>query len=99
MKLIDFLVALRRLPPLNQISGDQERLLFELYHLADHQEGMLTVADVYDLSVNKSASAAYRDLMGLKNKGLVRITIDPCDRRKRHVAFTQVAINLRAKLA
>lgn len=99
VRLINFLVALRRMPPLSQLSGDEERLLFELYRIAQSHEGPLSVADVYDLSVNKSASAAYRDLVGLKNKGLVDITVDQRDKRKRQIAFTQTAIDLLAKLA
>lgn len=99
LKLINFLVALRRMPPLSTLSGDEERLLFELYRLARSREGKLSVADVYDLSVNKSASAAYRDLMGLRDKGLVEIAVDRRDKRKREIAFTQSAVDLLAKLA
>ena len=59
VRLINFLVALRRLPPLSELSGDEERLLFELYRLAEKRDEPLFVSDVYDLGGAKSASAAY----------------------------------------
>lgn len=93
LKLINFLVSLRRLPPLSDLSGEEERLLFILRELWGKQ-GCLSVSDVYDLHPSKSASTAYRLLMGLKEKGLVNITIDSDDKRKRHVTFTVEAENL-----
>lgn len=91
------MVALRRLPPLSELSGDEERILFELKAVLD-QNGALSVSDVYDLGEGKSSSTAYRLLMGLKNKGLVEITVDDTDKRKRHVEFTPIAARLFAAL-
>lgn len=99
VRLINFLVALRRLPPLSELSGDEERLLFELYRLAEKRDEPLFVSDVYDLGGAKSASAAYRDLVGLRQKGLVKITVDKDDKRKRQIAFTSTAVDLLGKLA
>ncbi len=90
IKLLNFLVSLRRLPPLSALSGDEERMLFDLQVLAA-EKGSLSVSDVYDLCLGKSASSSYRMLMALKNKGLVEITVDKMDRRKRHVTFTPLA--------
>lgn len=98
VKLINFLVALRRLPPLSELTGDEERLLFELYRLAEKRDEPLFVSDVYDLGGAKSASAAYRDLVGLREKGLVKITVDKEDKRKRQIAFTSTAVDLFGKL-
>ena len=66
VRLLNFLVALRRMPPLSELSGDEERLLFELYRFAETCDGPLRVSHVYDLGGSKSASAAYRDLVGLR---------------------------------
>lgn len=97
IKLINFLVALRRLPPLSELSGEEERILFELKAVWD-REGALSVSDVYDLGEGKSSSTSYRMLMGLKDKGLVDISVDESDKRKRHVKFTPVANKLFAAL-
>ena len=97
IKLINFMVALRRLPPLSQLSGDEERILFELKAIAD-RNGTLSVSDVYDLGEGKSSTTSYRLLMGLKDKGLVGITVDAADKRKRHVEFTPIATRLFAAL-
>ncbi len=99
VRLINFLIALRRLPPLSELSGDEERLLFELYGLAEKRDEPLFVSDVYDLGGAKSASAAYRDLVGLREKGLVKITVYKDDKRKRQIAFTPTAVDLLGKLA
>lgn len=81
------------MPPLSELSGDEERLLFELKALRDEQ-GELSVADVYDLNVRKSPITAYRQLVRLKDKGLVAIEVDETDKRRRHVHFTDLAENV-----
>jgi len=87
MNLVNLLVALRRLPPLGTLTGDEERLLFELKALEDNEEA-LTVSHVYDLLEDKSGSTSYRNLTSLKEKGLVSISTDPNDGRKRFISFT-----------
>lgn len=90
MNLVNLLVALRRLPPLGTLTGDEERLLFELKALEDSEE-TLTVSHVYDLLEDKSGSTSYRILTSLKEKGLVSISSDPNDGRKRLISFTPSA--------
>lgn len=93
MRLLNFIVSLRRLPPLSELSGDEERMLFDLRALWDKQ-GSLTVADVYDLGINQSASTSYRQLVSLKDKGLLEISVAEDDKRKRDVRFTKAAEDL-----
>lgn len=93
LRLLNFMVNLRRLPPLSELSGDEERMLFELRALWDTQ-GALTVADVYDLGINQSASTSYRQLVSLKDKGLLEISVAEDDKRKRDVGFTKAAEDL-----
>ena len=97
IKLLNFLVSLRRLPPLSELSGEEERLLFELYEIYQGK-GDLSMSDVYDLGGNKSASTAYRNLISLKDKGLVDVDVDEHDKRKRHVTFTKTANQLFAAM-
>lgn len=96
--LLNFLVALRRLPPLSALTGDEERLLFELRELSQRR-GTLSVADVYDLAAGKSASTAYRHLVALKDKGLLEVSVIETDRRKRLVTFTPAAEKIFAALS
>ena len=98
IKLINFLVSLRRLPPLSELSGEEERLLFELHEIWE-TKGDLSVSDVYELGGGKSASTAYRNLVSLKDKGLVDVAIDDGDKRKRNVTFTKSAKQLFAAMA
>ena len=93
LRLLNFMVNLRLLPPLSELSGDEERMLFELRALWDKQ-GALTVADVYDLGINQSASTSYRQLVSLKDKGLLEISVAEDDKRKRDVGFTKAAEDL-----
>ena len=93
LKLLNLLVSLRQLPPLPELTGDEERLLFQLKALFDRQ-GALSVLDVYDLIGGKSGTTAYRQLMSLKEKGLVVIEVDEADKRRRYVHFTDLANNV-----
>ena len=86
-KLINLLVAIRRLAPLSELSGDEERLLFELYAAAQETDTIL-VTDVFNIAHNKSRSSAYRTLIALREKGIVAFEEADLDRRKRHVRFT-----------
>ena len=93
MRLINFLVSIRKLPPLSELSGDEERFLFELHELWS-KLGALQVADTFGLASQKSPSTSYRLLVSLKDKGLLRLDVDTEDRRKRHIHFTETAHNL-----
>ena len=68
-RLLNFLVGIRRLPPLSELSGDEERMLFEL-RARWQERGALTVADAYDLAKGSSSITSYRRLIALKDKGL-----------------------------
>ncbi|MFM2021422.1 MAG: hypothetical protein RJB02_1130, partial [Pseudomonadota bacterium] len=78
---------------LSELSGDEERMLFELRALWDKQ-GALAVADVYDLGINQSPSTSYRQLVSLKDKGLLENSVAEDDKRKRDVRFTKAAEDL-----
>lgn len=91
--VLNFLVSVRRLPPLSELTGDEERLLFELKALQDAGVD-LTVTGVYKLLQGKSGSTAYRNLTGLKEKGLVDVAVDEQDGRRRNIAFTLTAERL-----
>jgi len=97
LKLLNLLIFLRSVPPLSALNGDEERILFAIYATWQEQ-GELWVSDVYRLGGEKSASSAYRHLMSLKKKGLVNITIDDEDKRRRRVTFTKAAERLFAAL-
>jgi DNA-binding MarR family transcriptional regulator len=93
IKLISFMVSLRRLPPLSELTGEEERLLFELYEIWE-RSGEISVSDVYGLGHGKSASTAYRTFISLKDKGMVDVSVDDNDKRKREVSFTNIARQL-----
>lgn len=97
-RLLNFLVSIRRLPPLSELSGDEERMLFELRALWERR-GALTVADAYDLAKGSSSITSYRRLMALKDKGLVDVAGMEDDRRKRTVKFTPTAEELFSRLS
>lgn len=92
------MVSLRRLPPLSELTGEEERLLFELYEIWE-RNGEISVSDVYGLGRGKSASTAYRTFVSLKEKGMVDVSVDDNDKRKRDVSFTNRARQLYAALS
>lgn len=89
-RLLSLMASLRRLPPLSELSGDEERILFEL-RLLWHKQGNLSLADVYQLGQKQSAITLYRQVVALQEKGLVKISVSKYDKRKREVTFTDVA--------
>lgn len=93
LRLINLMVSLRRLPPLSELSGDEERMLFELRALWE-KKGSLSVADCYNLGGSQSAITSYRQLVALKDKGLLEISVSENDKRKRDVSFTETANSL-----
>jgi DNA-binding MarR family transcriptional regulator len=97
IKLINFMVSLRRLPPLSELTGEEERLLFELYEIWE-RSGEISVSDVYGLGRGKSASTAYRTFISLKDKGMIDVSVDDNDKRKREVSFTNLARQLFAAM-
>jgi DNA-binding MarR family transcriptional regulator len=98
IKLISFMVSLRRLPPLSELTGEEERLLFELYEIWE-RNGEISVSDVYGLGRGKSASTAYRTFISLKDKGMIDVSVDDNDKRKREVSFTNLARQLFAAMS
>lgn len=95
--LINLITSLRRVPPLSEISGDEERMLFELRALWE-EKGSLSVADVYNLGSNQSASTSYRQLIALRDKGLLDVSVAEGDKRRRDVSFTKVSESLFAAM-
>jgi DNA-binding MarR family transcriptional regulator len=93
IRLVNFLNSLRRLPPLSEVSGDEERMLFELRELWE-RTGALAIEDIYRLIESQSPSTSYRQLMALKDKGLVDVAICENDRRRRVVTFTKASEKL-----
>ncbi len=92
-RLLNFMVALRRMPPLSELTGEEERMLFELRQAWERQ-GTIFVSDVYDLMSGKSPSTAYRTALSLKEKGLIDIAVDGNDKRRREICFTGKAEGL-----
>lgn len=90
MDIINLLVGLRRSAPLSNLNGDEERLLFELYVMAEAHPQIL-VTDVYQCPGFGSRSSSYRTLVSLREKGIVAFDVDETDRRKRRVSFTDAA--------
>jgi hypothetical protein len=93
IRLLNFLVSLRRLPPLCELSGDEERMLFEL-RAHWEQTGSLNFGDAYGLIPLQSPATTYRQIIALKDKGFLDITVVEQDRRKRLIRFTTLADNL-----
>lgn len=94
---VNLLVALRRLPPLGDLTGDEERLLFEIKALCAKKDELF-LKDIYNLLANKSASTTYRNFKGLERKGFIEIAVDDADGRMRRVTLTAPAETLFAKL-
>ena len=92
------MVAMRRLPPLSELTGEEERMLFAMRQLWEYNRS-LSVTDVYALSGGKSASTAYRLAVALQAKGLIEILVAEEDKRKREIRFTEKSEYLFSSIA
>ena len=95
-KVLNFMVSLRQLPPLSSLSGQEERLLFDL--LEAHQSGRtLLVRDAMNIGKLPPATT-YRHVVALRKKGLIDFLADPSDARKKEIVFLPPAIDLLERL-
>ena len=96
-KILNFMVSLRRLPPLSSLSGQEERMLFDL--LDAHQAGRtLLVRDAMHIGELPPATA-YRHVVALRKKGLIDFISDPHDARKKEIVFLPPAVDLLKQLS
>jgi DNA-binding MarR family transcriptional regulator len=96
-RVLNFMVSLRRLPPLSSLSGQEERMLFDL--LDAHQSGRtLLVRDAMHIGELPPATA-YRHVIALRKKGLIDFISDPHDARKKEIVFLPPAVDLLKQLS
>ncbi|MFN5758118.1 MAG: hypothetical protein ACK440_00800 [Sphingomonadaceae bacterium] len=96
-KVLNFMVGLRRLPPLSSLSGQEERMLFDL--LEAHDSGRtLLVRDAMNLG-DLPPATAYRHVASLRKKGLIDFLADPNDARKKEVVLLAPALSLLKQLS
>ena len=96
-KVLKFMVSIRRLPPLSLLSGQEERMLFDLLE-AHHSGRTLLVRDAMNLG-NLPPATAYRHVASLRKKGLIDFLSDPNDARKKEIVFLPPAVNLLKQLS
>lgn len=97
LRVLNFMVSLRRLPPLSMLSGQEERMLFDLLD-AHHSGQTLLVRDAMQLG-DAPPATAYRYVIALKKKGLIDFMTDPNDARKKEIVFLPPAIDLLKQLS
>lgn len=90
LRLFNLLDAIRQMSPFSALSAEEEQLLGRLV-LRWHAQTPFTVSDVMYEDASGSPSTVYRRIVGLREKGLAELRVDPDDRRIRYVDPTPLA--------
>ena len=90
VRLLNLLIAIRDLAPFNVLSSDEEELLRELI-VRWHSTEPITISEIMRVLAGVSQTTAYRRLVALRDKGMVRLRVDEKDRRVKFVEPTQLA--------
>lgn len=90
IRLLNLLGAIRGLSPFDVMTAEEEQLLRSLI-VRWHGAQDISVSEIMANVTGVSATTAYRRLIGLKDKGLVHLRVDPADKRVKFVDPTRLA--------
>lgn len=97
IRLLNLLNAIRELSPFEDLSADEEQLLGYLA-IKWHEVDQITVSDIMQEAERVSPSTMYRRLIGLRDKGFIKMPTDKEDRRSRFVVPTAASKKYMSKL-
>lgn len=97
VRLLNVLGAIRSLCPFNALKADEEAMLQDLL-LRWHEGGPLTLGDIMRDVSHGSQTTAYRRVVALRDKGMVKLRVDSNDRRIRFVEPTGNALDYAVRL-
>ena len=90
IRLLNLLGAIRDLAPFDLMTAEEDQLLRNLL-VRWHDAKDITVSDIMKSMADVSHATAYRRLMALRDKGMVRLRLDDTDKRVKLVEPTQLA--------
>lgn len=97
IKLLNLLEAIRGLSPFDAMSADEECLLRNLT-IRWHAGEDIPMSVVMNGMAGASGTTAYRRLIGLRDKGLIKLRVDQADRRVKYVEPTALAQTYRQQI-
>lgn len=90
VRLLNFLSAIRDLAPYDTMTPDEDELLRDLI-VRWHAAGEISIMDAMRGLAGVSQTTAYRRLIALRDKGMVKLRVDSDDRRTKFVEPTALA--------
>jgi hypothetical protein len=98
VRLLNMLNAIRQLAPFDTLNGE-EGLLLDALIVQWHERDDIMVSEVMSNARFGSQPTAYRRIIALRDKGLVRLRTDSKDKRVKFVEPTQLARDYMASIS
>ncbi len=92
IKMLNLLGAIRDLSPFDMMTAEDEKLLKNLL-VRWHEDKDISVGEVMSSMTEVSAATAYRRIISLRDKGLVKLRVDKTDKRVKFVDPTALALD------
>lgn len=90
IRLLNLLGAIRNLTPFNVMTAEEDELLRALL-VRWHAQEAVAVSEIMRSLAGVSQTTAYRRLIALRDKGMVRLRVDSADKRVKFVEPTGMA--------
>lgn len=92
IRLLNLLGAIRGLSPFSMMTAEDERLLRNML-IRWHGSQNISVSEIMNGMTEVSAATAYRRIISLRDKGLVKLRVDQADKRVKYVDPTALALD------
>lgn len=92
IRFLNLLGAIRGLSPFDMMTAEDDQLLRNLL-IRWHNSQDISVGEIMNSMTEVSAATAYRRIISLRDKGLIKLRVDQTDRRVKFVDPTALALD------
>lgn len=92
IRLLNLLGAIRDLAPFDVMTAEEEALLRSLL-ICWHEGHDISVGEIMRSMTEVSSATAYRRIISLRDKGLIKLRVDQTDKRVKFVDPTSLALD------
>ena len=97
IRFLNLLGAIRGLSPFDVMTAEDDQLLRSLL-IRWHSTTDISVGEIMNSMTEVSAATAYRRIISLRDKGLVKLRVDQTDKRVKFVDPTDLALDYRNRI-
>ncbi len=97
IRFLNLLGAIRGLSPFDVMTAEDDQLLRNLL-IRWYSTKDISVGEIMSGMTEVSAATAYRRIMSLRDKGLIKLRVDQTDKRVKFVDPTDLALDYRDRI-